>query len=503
MDEDMYNEYEEEEEDFGTGLYSKRLMPGIPAEELYFFEGTYKLRTISYMFADQDEMHLSCVVEPTSTNVSKRMSLIDLYEYFEKTYLLEFLIVVIGNSGINNMTKCKKLINIDERSSRILVTAVLNQNQRYCGIEDEVESDLQTTDIIKLGKDSVMRTHQFFYSTTQAVKYSIVKYSAFSDSLDWTSDKVDWAIVYKSLIEPYILLMMRSALKVPDLDKPDQYKEYMTFYVQYAIARTKSSFYCEIYILPKTVFGHSLVYNGENGRQILIGVKTDNQEDYISINSDEFRLCAGTQNLNLLPLNILNLKSTIDNGNRYLVLDEVPMPYDTIMNRFILGMNQYSKLPIECITYFDMVPGIDPCIYNIYNKYESVFTYYGFVDSSEHKSIFIELISNIYVLGVATFALKNTIPYNELCSTSKESKDQSLLPLEFYEKLRKVYDLKASTDFVLTPIRALPNYREYMVAIYISDSESNENHSDIINKKEETDAKPKKKSRFFKIRDVM
>lgn len=494
---DNYDEYNEEYEE-----YEERYPNEGFSKEIYFFGGSYKIRVIESLLTETGHSILSCVVEKTNFDVKRNKSLLDVYEYFENSFFLEFLVSILGNYGILELNKCKSLINIDEKSCCIYVTAHLSNNQMYCKIEDEVESDEQTTEIIHIGKTPIMRTHQNFYTTTQAIKYAIVKYNAFDNNYDWNSDGIDWYLVYRNLIEPYIISMMSCALKVNDIDHKNlsKYKNYMEFHVQYAIARQKTSFYCEIYLLPKSVLGHSLIYNMDNGRRIYIGVdnKFDLESNALSINSDIYRLCAGSQNLNLLPLNITNLKSTCDNGKQYIVLNEVPDENDNIMNRFILNINHFTYLSLDSVVYITPVRGFDPCPITLDNNYESILCFLSFLDPDNLVNSFISISDDKFVIGVVSFCTEKELPIDYMIHTVAETKDNSIIPWVFYERLEKVFgSINSKTEFALVPIRALPKYREFMVIGFNKESKEEETQSDIINKKEETDVSVKKKHKFF------
>lgn len=495
-----YDEYDDEYDDY-PDEYGYTPMGG--PSELYFFGGSYKIRLIENMPTTNGDSIVSCVVEQTEFTRKPAKSLLDVYEYFDNSFFLEFLITLLVNYGVLQINKCKKLINVDEDTCCIYVTAHVSSNQMYCKIEDEIESDEQTTDIIHIGKLPFMRTHQNFYSVTQAIKYSIVKYNSFNDHHDWTSDSIDWFSVYRDLIEPYIISMMCGALKITGITNKNinEYKNYMEFHVQYMVTRQKSSLYCEIYILPKTVFGHTLLYNMYDGRKIYIGVQNkfdDTKAD--SVTSDVYRICAGSQNLNLLPLNIQNLKLTYDNGSQFIVLDELPTKNDSIANAFILNMNQYTHIPLDYVIYIKALDEFAPFTLNVDNKYNLTTQFLSLVTPDQLVHSFIQLSKVTFVVGTISFYSDVDLPVDIMIKTTYETKEASMLPWGFYEAIQNTFgEINEKTKFVLVPIRALPKYREFMLIGINNETEKIETQSDIINKKEETDISNKKKHKFFKF----
>ena len=470
---------------------------GYNYKSLYFLGGDYKIELINELVTSADSSYCTFYVTKTNINGNSKKSLFDVFSIFEESFFLEFLVSLM-TYHVLNIGSLKKIISLAENHDPcICITGSFSANQKYLHCEDINESDECATDIFTMNENQVMRTHQYFYSPTQAAKYVILKYDIIHKGRhNWDSIGIDWYAMYKSLIEPYILFMMTNALKCP-VDSIMQHKEYMTFNCQISSSKSGNSFYSEIYLLPSTVHGRKIIYNNEFGREILIGVDT---EDENQITTDQYRVCMGSQNLNLLPINTLNLKHTIDGGKEFIVGNELSLEDDSLMNYFALVPDRYSSVPKEFTMYLKPINGIEPCKFNLQiaeNKaIESMFNFFAFSGERAKYSV-IELASDTRLYGVVTFALSEKIAPNMYSSTIIENNDYSFLPQMFYKIISENYKLPDDTKFILLPIRALPQYREFMLISIIHDSNPDESQSDIISKSESENNNPSNKKGFF------
>ena len=105
--------------------------------------------------------------------------------------------------------------------------------------------------------------------------------------------------------------------------------------------------------------------------------------------------------------------------------------------------------------------------------------------------------SNTRIYGVVTFALSENINPNMYSSTIVEDNEYSFLPQMFYKIISENYKLPNDAKFVLLPIRALPQYREFMLISITNDSNPDESQSDIISKSESENNNPSNKKGFF------
>ena len=520
----MRDEYEYEDydcEDYDNDDYKHNFPNIMNLRTLYFCQGAYKIITQNHLAIGSGEMLITYRIERTEYATDKSPSLLDIYEIFDNSYLLEFLMSVI-TPGCMNIRSCRKLINVNDSSACIICTASFNVNQKFVKIEDEVESDEKTSEVITISNAQFMRTHQMFSCVTQPAKYCTVKYDKIhGDNFDWTSNNVDWQLVYNNYVDPYIRMLMASHLKIM-VEKDFQYKEYIDFNVQFCIERSPTCFYEEIYILPNSVLGRELIYNSDNGRQIMI---CNQKTGDIKITSDEFRVCMGTQNLSLLPIDNMKIYSTTENGKPYIVCHETSNPDDTLHNYFIISYHRFSLEPSESILWLTQIHGFDQCPYKVivadnieeYNNLKtneekkefilnhtksinSLIQFFGVSNSITDQLSVINVGSNGIILGVVCISLEEYIKPDALVYCIEENIDNPdglYLPQGFYNSLSIKYKLSKNTKFTLIPIRALPKYREFMVLAVNHDSKNSETQSDIIEKTKDNMIEKSPKKHFF------
>lgn len=505
--EDEYDEYEE---------YNKYSQPEF--DTLYFAKGAYTITRISTLRIGGGETLYTFKVEKTNYEIPKTPSLLDIYEKFENSFLLEYLISIICD-GTLNVRSCKKLININEDEACIICTASFSNDQQFLRIDDEVESDSIATDVIQIGNNQVMRTHQMFYCVTQAAKYFMVKFDKISGkTLNWLDESIDWSIIYDNYVDPYIKLLMASFLKTK-VNDINQYKDYMDFNIQFEIERNSNSLYEEIYILPNSVFGRELIYNTADGRQIMI----ENKDRMMT--GDDFRICMGTQNLALLPIDSRKVYTSMDNGKYFLVAHETSNSTDTYLNRFLLPASRWSYLPSEMITWLTVRPGFEPCpfIAELVDSFEdfnnlktqeekeeylknhtkfvnTVVTFFSYVNSEKDQIEEIPLGSNGRFIGNIVMTSEEDFTVHDFMSTMEEDiKDPNNLyfPLALYQRFISAYKLPSNVKFMLLPIRALPRYREFMVLTISNDYIQTETQSDIIKENDNNDLIEKNEKHGF------
>ena len=68
---------------------------------------------------------------------------------------------------------------------------------------------------------------------------------------------------------------------------------------------------------------------------------------------------------------------------------------------------------------------------------------------------------------------------------------------EFFDIITMAYNFDNTTKYSIIPIRALPQYREYMLFAIKQNSDDKESQSDIISKNESENNNPSKKKGFF------
>lgn len=498
----MYNDYNyeddyDENEDYDNSYSHSEY------DTLYFAKGAYTITRISTLRIGGGEILYTFKVERTKYEIPKVPSLLDIYEKFENTFLLEFLMSVICDGTIN-VRSCKKLININKDEACIICSAAFSIDQQFIKIEDEVESDAIATDVIQIGTSQVMRTHQMFYCITQAAKYFMVKLDTISGDkkLNWMDEGIDWELVYNNYAEPYIKILMSSFLKTK-VDSFDQYKDYMDFTIQFEFERNSNSIYEEIYILPNSVFGRELIYNSVDGRQIMI----ENKDRMM--NGDEFRLCMGTQNLVLLPIDSKKVYTSFDNGKAFLVAHETSNSTDIYFNRFVLPLSRWSQLPSEMINWLTVRPGFESCpfVAELVDSFEdfsklktqeekdeylkdhtkfvnTVVTFFSYVNSEEDEIEEIPLGSNGRFIGNLVMSSEEDFTIHDFMSTIEEdikNPENLYFPLALYQKFISAYKLPKDVKFFLLPIRALPRYREFMVLTISNEYIQTETQSGIIN----------------------
>lgn len=508
-------------EDYENDDFRDDFQDDMNISTLYFCRGAYTITLENQIGIGSGEFLATYRVVRTEYATNKSPSLLDIYEVFDNSYLLEFLMSVM-TTGCINIRSCKKLISVNETAACIICTASFNINQQFVKIEDEVESDEKVSEIINIGDAQVMRTHQMFTCVTQPAKYCTAKYDKiYGKNLDWTSNNVDWQLVYNNYVDPYIRMLMASHLKVV-VEKDFQYKEYIDFNVQFDIERSPTCFYEEIYILPNSVLGRELIYNTTNGRQIMICNHLPNST---GITSDEFRVCMGTQNLSLLPIDNIKVYNTIENGKAHIVCNEVSNPDDTLHNYFLLTYHKFSLEPSESILWLTPVEGFDQCPYqivvadhaeeydNLKTKEEkekfiqehtksinSLIQFFGVSNSITDQLSAIDVGTNGKILGVVCMSLADYIKPDALVYCIEENTDKPdelYLPHQFYKSLSIKYKLSKTTSFTLIPIRALPQYREFMVLAVNHDSKNSETQSDIIEKNKDDLIEKNPKKHFF------
>ena len=507
---DNYNEYdddyENDEEDYNFHNDYER-----PRNTLFFAKGAYTITLISVLDIGASERLYTYRVSQTQYITKSSPSLIDIYELFENSFLLEFMISIISN-GTLNIRSCKKLMSLTDKDACIMVTASFSIDQNFLLIEDEVESDTSVTEMISIGKTQVMRSYQLFYCVTQPAKYTSVKYDVVTEGLDWMNHQIDWQQMYFNFIDPYIRMMMAMQLKVP-IDHDKDFKE------QFLIDRGSRSFYAEIYILPNSVFGRDLVYSNGDGRQIMICNEVNGR---FGMDSDTYRVCMGTQNLTLLPIDNLMIYHTIENGKQFIMGHETSGDDWELQNKFLLSSRRWSKLGCKNVMWLTQLKEFPQCQFSLYvldnieefdnlktleeqNKFirehehevKSICQFFGFSESYNDQLCSIRVSSDAKLIGTMCFSLADYIKPDALVYTIDDDPfkdpDDSFLPVKFYENLTVKYKLPKDTKFTLIPIRALPKYREFMVIAVNEHFENKETQSDIIQQsKENLIEKPKK-----------
>ena len=514
----MYNDFNYED-DFGNDEYEDYSQYGkCEFDTLYLAKGAYTITRISTLRIGGGETLYTFKVERTKYELPKAPSLLDIYEKFENSFLLEFLMSIICD-GTMNVRSCKKLVNVNEDEACIICSAAFSIDQQFIKIDDEVESDAIATEVIQIGESQVMRTHQMHYCITQAAKYFMVKLDTISGKkLNWMDDGIDWELVYKNYAEPYIKILMSSFLKTK-VDSFDQYKDYMDFNIQFEFERNSNSIYEEIYILPNSVFGRELIYNSVDGRQIMI----ENKDRMM--NGDDFRICMGTQNLALLPIDSKKVYTSVDNGKCFLVAHETSNSTDTYFNRFLLPMSRWSQLPSEMISWLTVRPGFEPCpfiaelveSFDDYNKLKTqeekdeylknhtkfvstIVTFFSYVNSEEDQIEEIQLGSNGRFIGNIVMTSEEDFTVHDFMNTMEEDirdPDNLYFPLALYQKFISAYKLPKNVKFMLLPIRALPRYREFMVLTISNDYIQTETQSDIIKEKDDNNSIEKNEKLTF------
>lgn len=495
--EDENDDMDDLENQYGMS-YSKNYLTshpqGVPYSQIYFCNGLFKFSTLNDVAISNTTMRFSGKITKVK-NLPNSKSIFDIFEEFDNSYLLEFLITILANNGIIDIDGLNKVIKIDAEGASIIVTAVISSVQDYINIEDYLESTAKSTDIITVGNHNVLRSEQTFYCISQAVKYSILSYTSIDNGIDWTKDTIDWSIVYYNLIEPYVKYLIKMALKYnKQLSSVKEFKDYIDFNVQFAIVRNETDMYCEIYTLPKSVYGHNVYYDNINGRQVLIGLNREGYDGLSNATGDQFRICAGTQNLNLVPINTVNIKTLTYNGEFTVELNELPVAGDILYNKFAFGMTQSTKLNQEDYVYLTQIEGLKPCKIDMDNKYPSVFMYYGFTDANvlNDDIIAIQIDKNASIYGVCCLLFSDAIPPDLYTSSINETEDTKLFPYAMKDILKGAYKFSEDMSFRLLPIRALPTYREYLVIGITSHSKSDESQSDIILKKASTTGSKRK-----------
>lgn len=498
-----------------------------PSTKLYFYKGAYYIQLVTDMRLSDGLIQCSFIIERTQFDVPNSPSLFDVFESFNNSFLLEFLVSILVD-GTLNFDSLQKVISIkDEEYICIYVTASFSMNQNYLHIEDEMESDEKATDVINIGKTQIMRTHQVFYSITQAAKCCTIKYDAIKDKdFSWDSDIIDWNAVYKGYIEPYIRLLMAMSLKVP-INSVTQYSDYMTFQVQINADRLGSALNIEIYILPKTIFNRRIVYNNVDGREIYICSYKNGETTPTPLTADEARICAGSQNLSLIPINNYKIRHTIINGKDHIVIHETPLETDVLYNKFALSMYRYTNLPLEDVVYLTNIKGISASPFQVptfknskeiltncntsSNQKElekkiedntvildTIIDYFGFINPINENLDVIELDEVTRAYGVIAIAFKTTIDPDIYVYSIDESNELTFLPKKFYEIINNTYHNPKDTKFYLLPIRALPAYREFILVGSILKTENVETQSDIIEKTKNADKSSSAKSGLFR-----
>ena len=487
---DNYEEYENDENnDIDYDQYHSHIN---------FLNGEYKIEFLSELSINIDTTYCTFIVTRTGKELNSKKTLIDIFSLFEESFFLEFLMSVLTSKNIN-VGSIKKIISVTENSEPcICISASFSSDQRYIHIEDEIETDELVTDTMMIGNMQTMRTHQYLYCTTQAAKCCIVKYDVMSNrKFDWYSDGIDWLQVYSQLIEPYIKFMISCALKC-QVDSVMQHSDYMTFHLLFAINRGGPSFYAEIYILPKTVLNHKIIYNSDNGREILIGCK--NNKDDREFTSDELRMCLGSQNLNLIPINNLNTKMTFDNAEPFIVSHELSTKDDLLINYFALSIDRYTKIPKEFCVYLNGLEGFDNVIMDLPINDKSVkagFLYLSLLSPTTKESSIIKITDEVLFCGVLTFMFENKIPNDVYNHTILNTDSNMFIPKVFFDRITMAYKFNDDTKYGIIPIRALPQYREYMLFAINPKSDTKESQSDIISKNESENNNPSKKKGFF------
>lgn len=491
--ENFENEYDDYEDSYHESKFNN--------PTLYFLDGDYKITLISEIDINAEDVYCTFHVSRTTNESKTKKSLFDVFTLFEQTFLLEFLMSVLAKRIINIGSIHKIISSEQDNYPCICITATFTTNQKYISIEDEIESDECATDVLTVGKNQMMRTHQYFYTITQSVKYCILKYDVINVSkFDWDLAGVDWYAVYNSLIEPYILFMIGNALKC-NINSVVQYSDYMTFTAQFAVNKFGTSFYAEIYILPDTIYHHNIIYNNTDGREILIGTKVDNEISYLT--SDQYRIILGSQNLNLLPINVLNTKVTIEGSEPYIVAHELSTKDDPLINYFLLSMDKYTRIPKEFYMYLGGLAGFNGALMDLpIDKDHTVkasINYFSMIHPESKEMTCLKLANDCNAYGVITFALESDIPNNLYITNIGDDEPGNFMPKKFYEMISIAYKCDKNTQFRMLPIRSLPKYREYLLIGITSDSDSKETQTDIIDKnKDEFDEKSKKR-RFFKL----
>lgn len=500
----MYNDYESEYDEYDSDdLQSCAEF----LSKLYFYKETYSIRLVSQLYPADDITECSFIIEKTGGFYPKMPSIVELYEIFNHSFLLEFLISVLVNKPLI-FDSVQKLISVTDTNECVSVTASFSSNQNYIHIEDEIESDNRVTDIMYIGQIPTMRSYQYFYSLTQAAKYCTLKYDVINDrKINWLSKHIDWQIVYSQFIEVYILQLISHALQI-QVNSVDQYKDYMTFHVQFIINRSESTLYSEFFILPDTVFNHKILYNKYDGREICISNQKVNDPGFNLITADELRLCAGSQNSSLIPINLHNIYHTLDDGKDYIVMHETQSKEDTLFNKFALSMYRYSTLPKSIIVYTNPIEGIEPSIFPIplpkNNSADTgvlcntIFTYEAFVNPINAALEPVEFYDDMKIYGRVMLRFTDLIPADVYTYPIDESNEDTFLPSNFYKTLSKVYNITNAASYALIPIRAYPIYREFMVVGRMMNSNPTESQSSIITSTSNDTILNKQKPNWFR-----
>lgn len=472
------SEYEAEEMQYGQF--------GAPYNRLYFLRGSYKIELVSYLAAANNNIQFSAIISPNDEYDGEIPSIYELYELLDKTFFLEFLIILMANGAINLTDKIDKLIHIDSNGiEKIYVNAEITTSQKYCDFDDTIIVDNRVSDIISAGEIgnniTLLRSCEYNYMYTQMIKYCILKYTIFEGVYSWTDDNVDWYVIYSTLVEPYIKSLIKTSLGLKDeiLNTIDDYKEYMTFSIQFGISRDNETLYIEMYLSPNTIYGHKLYYN-ESARVIDIGA-TNRFTNQLMESTDIYRIICGNQNKSLLPYNT-DIK-TFYKTEKCFILNE----YD---NHLVIPDNHYTTTTSRNVFYGIQNPNIQPFRANIVlddSKITVTIGYIGFYDVKNHSPNMLNFDdTHITIVGTLIVTCDEVINPDVLSFSLLETPEASIAPLEFYDSICTSLGIRRTTEFVeLYPIRALPKYREFMIAIQDVETIDRKSHPSIIDKKEE------------------
>jgi len=260
------------------------MMPQKPA--LMLFGGFYQfeLEAVNQLngggFASAT-IRLNKRIKVLPENVDDIPTLLDVFEYCEKTSLVNFLFSILVG-GVVDPNCIAKQLHIRDDDGFILLRAKLTPVPSIQEPIDLSQSFTQQTFVQRIGKSEFFITGQTYEVTTQPsvlATLSMLHNDLIEDNWQsFKSPQLDWTTVYRAVIRPLETGLMGEYL---DADVNDSIAErYMTFNTVFTTEIAMNQLDVSVLVYPKSAFGHDISFFTDDPDRVLFEVPEDDTDPF-------------------------------------------------------------------------------------------------------------------------------------------------------------------------------------------------------------------------------
>lgn len=441
-------------------------------------------------------------------------TLLQIYEIFEKTYMLEFLMSLAVPGFYQIGSKNVKIIAVPDKDTAYMqITATFVPDAPFPPIDEfETKSEVYSSMVsYKLGKNMFVER---WFQSYETAPFKFARISGTFDSTLFTrkflgfSDRFfDYPIYYYDFIHPMIEGMISEYLKTDCTKLENGYSEYMKFGVTCRSFYSPEHLHTIVGIRPIESLGHDIRWDNNSIDRLQIGV-FDNQDtqQLNPFHQGDYAQIINTAWQRFLPMTYPRFLGQMQQGK---VLASVyttattEMPYygkPQKCENFIYTVANYdsAKQSLPVLQSYDMLPDFryQAKIYD--GETEKVYTTLiramRFVHNGINVAFNFSFGDNNKVVGALECFFDEELGVTQFRDPLISSIDKSMLEPRIAREICTSMRIKyhQNINIRLYPITVLPKYRRYLICTdeidkpqYHSNtpvSESTKPKKDIIDK---------------------